>query len=483
MTTQSIRTPSKRTSQAARSRLRGRPAGALAALLAVAFFSAPLALAQERTLPENLPERPRVPIYDPGLPFQEKVLKNGVRIMVQEQRTVSNVAGVVAVRMGTRYEDEETSGLGALLLQTMIRGTSKSTPADFVVRVRGNSATFAVESGPDVGFITLATDREHAMGAAALLSDVVLYPALADTAFESARVAAGTNASYDAESPISVAYGEFIAAMYAGTPYTRPIHGLVLPISQARRSDMVSLHRKLFAGGNITIVFVGNLDARKVLAQLEKAFAPAAPGPALAPAGPEPSPLAADTVVVKERPWRANACVIGFPAPGYTDPDYPAFAMIHSFLEAEDRSPIVYWMANREDAVSPGVIYALLPKRSALAVYFGATSEKLTTARDTTLAVLQRLRTEPLEKGEWTVQLKRVQNGYFFKQEEPLRRAKMIARYVSQGLGADYPARFEAALLKLTPEDVRAAADRWLTHSCQVYVGPPPSAVVGDAKP
>lgn len=440
------------------------------------------AAAQDRVVPDNLPERPRVPIWDPGQPFLDKTLKNGVRLMVQEQRTVASMAGVVAFRMGTRYEDEENSGLGNLLLQSMVKGTTKSTPSEFLVRMRGNNVGMAAEVGPDVGLITVTSDKEHSLAAAALLADVVLSPALADTSVESARVTAGSNAAYDTESPIPIAYGEYIAAMYAGTPYTRPIHGLVTPVSQARRSDMLALHRKIAAGSNVTVVFVGNLDGKKLMTQLEKAFATATPGPALVPTGPEPQPLAADIVVTKEKPWRANACVIGFPAPGYTDPDYPAFAMISSYLESEDRSPLLYWMAMREDAVSPGIVYPLLPARSSVAIYFGATSEKLPAARDTTLAVFQRLRREPLGPGEWTVQLKRVQNGYFFKQEEPLVRAKMISKYVAQGLSADYPRQFELALLKLTPEDVRAAADRWLTHSCQVYLGPS-SVPASDAKP
>ena len=440
------------------------------------------ARAQERVVPDSLPERPRIPTYDPGLPFLEKTLKNGVHLMVQEQRTVFSVAGVAALRMGTRYETEENSGLGNVLLQTMVRGTSKSSDSDFLVRLRGNNATMDAGIGADVGQITISSDHDHAAGAAAILADVILSPALADTTFEAERVRASNDATFAAESPIPAAYGQFLTVMYGGTPYERHLQGLVAAIAQARRSDIVDLHKRVTVGGNLTIVFIGNVEGKKLMAQLEKAFAAAAPGPPIEPAGPEPTPLAADTTIVKEKPWLAHACVIGYPAPGYADPDFPAFAMIDSYLRSEDRSPITYWMQVRDDAVSPGVAFTLFPTRGSIAVYFGATTEKLPAARDTSLAVLQRLRTVPLEKGEWTVQLKRVQNGFFFKQDDPLTRARMIARYVSQGQTADYPRRFETALLKLTPEDVRAAAERWFTHSCQVYMGPA-SAPASDEKP
>ena len=40
------------------------------------------------------------------------------------------------------------------------------------------------------------------------------------------------------------------------------------------------------------------------------------------------------------------------------------------------------------------------------------------------------------------------------------------------GLGYDYPRRVEETLLKLTPESVRDAAERWFTHSCEATVTP-----------
>jgi predicted Zn-dependent peptidase len=218
------------------------------------------------------------------------------------------------------------------------------------------------------------------------------------------------------------------------------------------------------------------MDPKKLMTQLEKVFAAAPAGPPPQPAGPEPRPLAADTVLVLERPWKGTAFVYGYPAPGYSDPDYPAFAIIDSYLRSEDRSQIIYWMQVRDDAVSPGIVFTLFPTRGSIAIFFGATPEKLPVARDTTLSVLRRLREEPLERGEYLVHVRRVQDGFFAKQHVPIVRARNMSRWASEGLPDDYPARFETAVLNLTPETVRAAAERWFTHSCEVVLGPPQPA-------
>jgi zinc protease len=456
--------------------------GVAALLVAALALPAPTARAQERVMPDSMPERPRVPIFDPGQPMLEKTLKNGVRLLVQEQRTGPGVAGVAALRMGARYEKDDGAGLGELLARTMITGTSRSSASDFVVRVQGNNATFDASVGSDVAQLSILSDREHVEGAAALLADVVLAPALADTSFDAARIRAINEATAASQSPLPSAFAEFLAVFYAGTPYHRASKDLVPVLAESRRSDIAALHKRVAVGGNITVLFVGNFDGKKVMAQLEKAFAAAPAGPAMPPAGPEPQPLASDTLIVLERPWVANACVVGYPAPGYADPDFPAFLIIDSYLRAEDRSPILFWMPTRGDAVTPGVVYTTPPTRGSIAVYFGSTKERTAAARDTVVAVVQRLRTEALERGDWSVHLRRVQNGFFHKQEDPMVRAKMISRYAAQGLPLDYPQQLEAKLLKLTPEDVRAAADRWLLHSCQVILGPA-SANSGDAKP
>src|SRR5439155_21043429 len=112
------------------------------------------------------------------------------------------------------------------------------------------------------------------------------------------------------------------------------------------------------------------------------------------------------------------------------------------------------------------------PQRSSLAGYLTTRLAKLSAARDTVSAVLGRVRTQPLDEGEWTEQLKRVQNGTFASQNDPLVRARSMSQFEVAGVGYDYPRRFEESLLKLNPESVRAAAERWFTHSCEATVTP-----------
>jgi predicted Zn-dependent peptidase len=327
-------------------------------------------------------------------------------------------------------------------------------------------------AGADMGQVSIATTRERVSKAIELLSDIILNPAFPDTAFDSARTYFIGKASDEIDSPLSGTYSIFLRTFYRGSPFERPAFGRVRTISECRRGDMVALYRKLFVGGNITVCFVGNFDGKKVMAELEKAFTPATPGTAPSPALRDPVALPADTLVTEERQYLAQSLVFGYPAPGYDDPDYPAMLIVDSYLRSGDRSPIAFWLPERRLATGVGVLYPRYPKRSSIAVYLGATPTNWKAARDTVATVMQRLTKVPLDIGEWPVQIRRVQNGFFNEQSSPIVRARDLSRYETEDLGLDYPQRFEARLLALTPEDVRAAAARWFTNACEATILP-----------
>ena len=441
-------------------------------MLALAGALPTAARAQDRQIPD-MPARPRVPIYDPGQPVLRKVLKNGVRLLVQEQRTSERVAGVVGLRMGTLYETDVESGLSQVLLRSIKAGTEGRTPVQLQLELIAAGATLEASAGPDLGQISIEATREQTAKAVALLADVALRPSFPDTSFESARAFFLQKASDEVESPLPATYAIFLRTMYRGSPLERPAFGQVRSLAEARRSDALGLYKRLFVGGNLTVCFVGNFDGKKLMDQLEKAFQAAPAGDPPKADGGDPHSLPADTLVTEERPIRARSLTYGFPAPGYDDPDHAAFLIIDSYLRSGDRSPITFWLPERRIATGVGVLYPRYPKRSSIAVYLGATNENWKAARDTVAAVMARLKTEPLDDAEWNVHLRRVQNAFFNEQSNPVVRARDLTRYEAQGVGADYPQRFESKLLSLKPEDVRDAATRWMTHAVEVSLTPP----------
>ena len=453
--------------------LRSRGVWLLSAILAGALFLPVPGRAQERVIPPDaMKPRPRVPIYDPGAPVLKKVLKNGVTVVVQEQRTSERVAGGITLRMGTLYESDDDAGRCQVLIKSITNATETKKPAELALQLLAAEATIESGAGPDLGWITISTKREGAERAVDLLSEVALRPAFPDTAVYASRQRALTAAGDQNEDPLRSSYSMFLAAMYKGSPLARPVAGTVQGLEGVSRRDIVELHKRYFVGGNMVVCFVGNFDGKKMMARLEKAFASAPSGKAVEPVPGDPVPLAADTTITADRDLLAPVMTFGYPAPGYLNPDYPAFKIIESYLAAPDRSPIALWMPQSGLAGSVGVLYAPYAKRSSMAVYLTTRPDKIGEARDTLAAVMGRLRAQPLEEGEWAEQLKRVQNATFALQDDPMVRVRVMSQYETEGLGYDFLKRFESNLLQLNAEAVRAAAARWFTHSVEAVIAP-----------
>jgi predicted Zn-dependent peptidase len=406
-------------------------------------------------------------------------LKSGLTILVQEQRTSDRVAGAVAVRMGTIYESDDDAGRGQVLIKSMLAGTQKKSSAELALRLLAADAQLESGAGPDLGQISIATKREQVEPAIDLLAEVVLQPAFPDTAVDGMRARALTSAADQDENPVRASYSMFLGPMYRGSPLQRSVAGTVSGLAGCRRKDVLALYKKYFVGGNMVVCFVGNFDGKKVMARLEKAFAATPAGKALEPVPGEPVPLAADTTLTSERDVLAPVMTLGFPAPGYMDPDYAAFKIIESYLAAPDRSPITYWLPQSGIAASVGVLYPPYPKRASIAVYLTAPPNQIAAAKDTVVSVLGRLKTQPLDEEEYAEQLKRVQDGTFANQDDPLSRARSMSQFEVAGAGYDFHRRFEQSLLGLNAERVRAIAERWLTHSCEATITP----VKSESKP
>jgi len=420
------------------------------------------------------PPKARQPIYDPGQPIARKVLKNGVVVLVQEQRTTDRVAAAATLRMGALYEDDLASGLSQVLLRALTKGTDKHPPVELQLRLLAHKVTIESGVGPDHGQVAIETNRESVAPALDLFAEILLSPSFPDTSVESARSFFLTQAADDVERPIPSTYTMFLETVYSGSPLARPPHGKAQAISECRRSDLVALYKKYFVGGNLVVAVVGNIDGKKVMSQMERLFATAPAGPPPAADGSEPAPLQADTLVTGVRPVFARSMVYGFPAPGFADPDYPAFMVLDSYIRSGDVSPIAHDIPERQDAVGLGVLYPPYPKRSSLAVYLATTATKYTAARDTVAAVLGRLRDVPLGEQDWATHVRRTQTAFFLNQNDPLVRVRNYTRWESQGVTVDYPRNFETALIKLKPEDARDAARRWFTHAVEVSLMPAP---------
>lgn len=131
--------------------------------------------------------------------------------------------------------------------------------------------------------------------------------------------------------PIGRLVEQFLATAYVAHNYGRSAIGWPSEVSQITATEAMAFHKKYYAGGNIVVAIVGDIDPKTELPLLEKYFS-------RVPAGPKPE----DMTTVEPRQFAEKSVVIreqtqpfyieGYHRPSYRDPDDQVYDAIGDIM-------------------------------------------------------------------------------------------------------------------------------------------------------
>ena len=105
-------------------------------------------------------------------------LPNGLTVLVNENRAAPLVAASLFVRVGTRWESEETAGITSLLQHVLLKGTTSRSALDITLAAEDIGGSIGASSDTDFAEIRGAALARHWRALLELIADVTLRPAL-----------------------------------------------------------------------------------------------------------------------------------------------------------------------------------------------------------------------------------------------------------------------------------------------------------------
>jgi zinc protease len=213
-------------------------------------------------------------------------LQNGVTVILEENHVAPVVALQAWIAAGSAAEGAGQGGLAHLTERVVLGG---SGAADAVTAWTSFDET-VFETTVAAPFVTSRLDALGALLARARFEAAEIERARADILGELRRASA---------SPASAANDALLAAAFAGHGYGRPVLGDEASLRALGAGDVTAFHARAYAGPQVTVVAVGDFDARALRERVSAAFAalpatkpapsPAAPAP---PAGPRAAVVA-----------------------------------------------------------------------------------------------------------------------------------------------------------------------------------------------
>jgi zinc protease len=269
------------------------------------------------------------------LTVTEKVLPNGLKVLLREEHKAPVVTFQIWYKVGSRNERLGKTGLSHLLEHMMFKGTKKYGPKTFsqtVQRNGGNDNAFTSKNYTAY-FENLAFDRIEI--ALELESDRMQNLLLDPREFLSERdVVKEERRLRTEDDPTSAMIEQMMATAFMAHPYQWPVIGWMADLDSLTRDDLYHHYKTYYAPSNATIVVAGDFETAKLLPLIEKYFGSIPRGPeAPQVTAVEPKHLGERRVIVK-RQAELPAVFAGYNVPTLKHDDAYALEVLQGVLSS-----------------------------------------------------------------------------------------------------------------------------------------------------
>lgn len=267
--------------------------------------------------------------------FQIKThtLKNGMKIIVEEDRSIPNVALYIFYRIGARNERPGTTGLSHFFEHMMFNGAKKYGPKQFDQTMEAAGGSNNAYTSRD---LTVYQDW-FPKSALDLIFDLEA-DRIRDLSFdtkviESERgvVSSERRSSVDANN-FGILFEQLFATAYTAHPYQWPVVGWMVDIENWKLEDLKRHFEMGYSPSNATMVVSGDIAAEEIFKLAEKYIEPI---PSHAPPAPvttrEPEQLGERRAVVKKFA-QLPILLMGYHVPEAKHADYYALQMLQTIL-------------------------------------------------------------------------------------------------------------------------------------------------------
>jgi zinc protease len=411
---------------------------------------------------------------DPEAKVLRATLDNGLRVVIVPNSLAPVATTVVNYLVGANEAPAGFPGLAHAEEHMMFRGSPGLSADELAAITAAMGGSFNADTRQTVTqyhFTVPSEDLEVALHIEALRMSGLLDT---EELWRQERGAIEQEVTQDLSNPEYVMYTKLLSALFKGTVYSHDALGTRQSFDQTTSGMLKSFYDSWYAPNNAILVVVGNVDPPRVLKRVTELFGPI-PARAI-PARPAVhfEPVQPQTLqMTTSRPYATE--LIAFRMPGSADPDYPATRILADVLSSS-RGPL-YELVVKGQALFAGFSLNEMP-----AVSLGMVAAALPASGDTDAlrGALRQVISEVREQGvdpdlvEAAVR-REVARAEFQKNSIPgLAMTWSLALAVD---GLQSPEEAVRALAEVTPEEVNAAAGRYLDlgHAVTAVLTPKPS--------
>ena len=202
--------------------------------------------------------------------IEHSTLQNGVQVATRELPKAQSVAIGIFMDVGSRDEAEHQAGIAHALEHMVFKGTDKLDVhqlAESLDDLGGNANAFTSRERTCFHIHVLYEDWQKAL---ALLSDMLLHPALPEDEWLREREVIFSEMSMVDDNPDEWVYDQHLSQVFAKHTMGKPVLGSRETLSSFSTQDLRKYLNANYRGGHVLIAAAGRISHQDLMVEIEQ---------------------------------------------------------------------------------------------------------------------------------------------------------------------------------------------------------------------
>jgi len=399
--------------------------------------------------------------------FQRVKLANGAVVLLKRNATAPIVTMEAYFEAGVRAETAKTNGLSLLMAEMMPRGTSRRSAEEIADAFDRMGGTLTTGSGYNSFYATASVLKKDVPAALEVFADVLLHPSFPESEFVKMKQRQVLLIQQGNDEPMDEATRFFRRTFYLSSPYGMVPEGMAGSVSGLTREDLVRFHRSYARPEKMKLAIVGDIvpaDAERLARRYFEDFRGQTPYEAPKPATEAPPTESRAAVKVNQK--QGAVVFVGFAGLKMTDvEDRASMAVVQAVLggygypggwlheELRGKELVYEVHASSVPGVEPGFF----------AVYARCQPDKVKQVTDIILRNVEKMKQAGPTPQELELAKDIIATSEMLGRQTNDSQAADAAIGEMYGIGYDYESQFVARVKKVTLDNVRKVAQKYLT--------------------
>lgn len=391
-------------------------------------------------------------------------LKNGMQVVIREDHFAPVVAEQVWVHTGGADETGTEAGLAHVHEHMLFKGTEKRGVGEIAGEVESSGGSINAWTSWDQTVYHLVLASRFASEGIDILADAMQHSTFDPGELSKELKVVLEEWKRGLDSPGNRLYDTLFEQAYTAHPYKRPVIGTEDSIKGFTREGILAFYKSHYTPSNMTLIVVGDLDAKEMRKQIEAKFAGFADHRAERPARAVEPPQNESRFSSILMEIQEAHLALGFHIPDANHPDAPALDVLAHVLGGGESSRLYRRMIAENPLANSASAFAYTPPDPGLfltmASFEPEDENKVLAALTEEIAHIRDL---PVSAAELARAQANLESDFVYRRQTVQGQARELGYSIVVHNDPDYPDRYVKQVNAVTAADVQRVARKYLT--------------------